>query len=161
MGKAKQRRGNKPQQRVGQQFNATPDFKVLRNISSKYTGAARFIEIAPPGIQFRALANVDHITSITFQNKIEEFELPVEDDPLKMRTETRVTGFQIIVGIGGQQSEFTLSKLDVAIGFYNDLINALDDVGIPLALKQQVLPAEPEPEPEPDLVAGAGLGIDP
>ncbi len=155
MGKAKQRRGGKPQH---QQINTTPEFKMLRNVSSNYRGAARFIEIAPPGIQFRALANVDHITSITFQNKIEEFEVPVEDgEEGEIRKENRVTGFQIIVGIGGQQSEFTLSKLDVAIDFYNELIDALDNVGIPLTLRDRILAPEPEPEPEPDLLEGSGL----
>jgi len=159
MSKAKQRRGSKPhQQRVGQQFNAEPEFKLLRNMgSSKYAGAARFIEVAPPGIQFRALANVDHITSITFANKIEKFEVPAEDADGETVEENRVIGFQIVVGIGGVQSEFTISNLEVAVGFYNDLIDSLDNVGIPLALKQRIVIPPPPPEPEPDLITGAGL----
>jgi len=158
----KNRKKNKPHQvkikpHQAQINAATPEFKLLRNMSaaSRYTGAARIIELAPPGIQFRALTNVDHITQISFANKVEEIKVydeenvdglkVAEDEEVKFHMETKVVGFQVICAVGGQQNEFTFSKLETAISYYNDLIEQLDAVGIPMSLRERIF-APPTPD---------------
>lgn len=145
---------------------APPPFELHHAKSSIYHGAARFVEIAPPGIQFRGLTNVDHITSISFSNHVEDVEVPtgetlVETDAggntterPEMRMEKRVTGFDVVVGVAGQQNEFTFSRMEVAIAYYNDLLNMLAAVGVPCAFKQRIV-APPPPEVEESLIVGA------
>lgn len=152
-------------------------------MSSKrqYAGAARYIEIAPPGIPFRAMVNVDHITSIIFQNKMEEIEIRDEgstgtaevldddgnvlQDAVSPSThmEHRVTGFMIVVGVAGQQNEFTFSRPDVAIKFYYELEKMISGVGVPILMsKLRMLPPAPPPVPEedgPKIVGANGLEI--
>lgn len=115
----------------------------LHNVkSSLYHGAARFLEIAPPGIQFRSMTNVDHITSITFGNHIEEIKhegVPIEE---------KHTGYDIIVGIAGQQNAFTFHRLEVAIAYYNDLLDMLAALGVPCAMKPRIQFTPPPAEPE-------------
>lgn len=158
MSKAKQRHKNKPRQT---KINAAePEYNLLRNMAAKSTAGTKMIELAPPGIQFRALTNVDHITQISFANKIEDFKVYDEEHvdgfvvsesepltkrrPAKSHMEPRVTGFQVIVCVGGQQNDFSFSKLEVAIAYYNDLIEQLDAVGIPMALRARIFAPPPE-----------------
>jgi hypothetical protein len=172
MGRSKQRNKNKPRQ--AKPINAAiPEFKLLRNVGpvglGKYAGAARFIELAPPGIQFRALTNVDHVTQISFANKVEDVKVYDEENvdgfkvitrkdvtdetvPAAFHMEKRVTGFQVICAVGGQQNEFSFSQLDLAIAYYNGLIEQLDAVGIPMALRERIY--APPPEAENDESAG-------
>lgn len=150
---------------------APPPYELHNAKSSFYHGAARFIEIAPPGIQFRGLTNVDHITSIAFSNHIEsvtvvdEEAIPASDAggdaiPEVSHMENSVTGFDVIVGIAGQQNEFTFSKLPLAIAYYNDLLNMIIAVGVPVALNMQRVVAPPPPEPEPEGVEAGIVGAD-
>lgn len=107
--------------------------------NSRYAGAARFIELAPPGIQFRGLTNVDHITSISFANKVEEIEIDAEGDT-PAHTEQHVTGFTVGVGIAGQLQEFTFAQMGIGVAFYNDLLDMIAAVGIPCQLKPRIMP---------------------
>lgn len=171
MAKGKRRRG-KIREPGPVKLNATTH-ELIRNMAShnKYAGAARFIELAPPGIQFRGLTNIDHITSITFANKIEEVEIfdeggvgkEAEFDsegvmlhaaiPPPSHMENRITGYMIVVGIGGQQNEFTFSKLEVAISYYNELIDMIAAIGVPMALKPRIF----APPPSAAEAVAAGL----
>ena len=165
MSKAKQRRSSKTQQ-----HNAQPR-TGLKNMGgqsgkSRYTGAARFVEMAPPGIQFRGLVNIDHITSITFANKIEEVKVWDEEgvtevekrtiveggiDLIEMveaphHMENRTVGFSVIVGVGGQQSEFTFTQLDVGVMYYNDLLDSIAALGVPCNFKPKIKIPKPPPK---------------
>ena len=141
----KQRRSTDAQQRKHNAAEAPP--YELHNIdkSAHYSSQARFLEIAPPGIQFRGLTNVDHITAISFSNHYEEITVPGEEGESAM-VEKQQTGFDVIVGIAGQHNSFTFTRLDIAIAYYNDL-NMLAALGVPCALKPRIM-APPEPEPE-------------
>ncbi len=170
MSKAKQRNKNKPRQ--PKPINtAVPKYKLLRNVGSgelsKYAGAARMIELAPPSIQFRALTNVDHITQISFANKVEEVKVYDEEhdenglvqrdnveglEEAAFHMEKSVTGFQVICCVGGQQNQFTFSQLELAIAYYNGLIEQLDAVGIPMALRERIFAPEAENDESADLV---------
>jgi hypothetical protein len=158
----KQRRSADAQQRKHNAAEAPP--YELHNIdkSAQYSSQARFLEIAPPGIQFRGLTNVDHITAISFSNHHEELEVvdveahtdtDVDGNdyvvPAKMRTEKQQTGFDVIVGIAGQHNAFTFTRLDIAVAYYNELLNMLATLGVPCALKPRIM-APPEPVEEED-----------
>ena len=169
MSKSKQRRNKPPRPPVNAE-----QFSGLHNIdkSAQYSGAARFIEIAPPGIQFRGLTNVDHITSITFANKVEDVEVldeggigkeAVLDDeggiieaavPPPTHVERHVTGYQVVVGIGGQQNEFTFSRFEIGIAYYNDLLDMITVVGVPCVLQPRIVPPLPPEEDKSSAIVG-------
>jgi len=128
---------------------------------SRYTGAARFVELAPPGIQFRGFFNVDHITSVTFANKIENIKIFEKEGVEQVEAldadgnavmveapshmEQRVTGYTVIVGVGGQASEFTFSQLSVGVAYYNDVLEAIATIGVPCNLKPKIQLPPPPP----------------
>ena len=151
MGKARQRRDNK--RREQQSVNAEVAFDGLRNMSTKYLGAARFIELAPPGIQFRQFANVDHITNITFANKIETIQVPIEGTgapevldpedssiiepmvPPETKPEQRIIGWTVTISVGGQNNEFTFSNLEVGTRYYHSILDSIITLGVPCSVK--------------------------
>ncbi len=161
-------KSNRPRkQRQVKTHNAAkpPPFETYNiDKSAQYAGAARFIEIGPPGIQFRGLTNIDHITSITFGNKIEDVEIVdepaipevvdadgeivAEAIPTVTHVEKHVTGFVVAVGVAGQQNEFTFSRIEVGIAYYNELLDIITAVGAPVALKSRLRPPAP-PGPSP------------
>jgi len=159
MSKSKQRNKNKPRQQKVLNAEAIPEYKLVRNMGmiNKYAGAARIIELAPPGIQFRALTNIDHVTQISFANKVEEVKVYDEEnvggfgddgkaeEEAAFHMESKVTGFTVVVGVGGQQNEFGFSKLEIAISFYNDIIEQIDSVGVPMALRDRIIAPPPLP----------------
>ncbi len=168
MSKTKQRHGNKARKINNQSATG------LKNMGgqsgkSRYTGAARFIEVAPPGIQFRGFLNVDHITSITFAAKMESVkvfdeegveEIPRLDnkgdlvvdsegivimDEAPHRMENRTVGHTVAIGIGGQTSEFTFSQLHVGVMYYNDVLDSISAIGIPCNCKPKIRIPPPPP----------------
>ena len=159
MSKRKLRRSNKTQQ-----VNSQPTgFRNMGGQSGKtrYSGAARFVECAPPGIQFRGTFNVDHVTSITFANKIEEIKVWDEEGVIEVEgldpdgevtmieapshMENRVTGYTVCIGVGGQQSEFTFAQLQVAVMYYNDVLESIAAIGVPCNFKPKIQVPKPPP----------------
>lgn len=175
MANRSQRRGAKAH--PPKPVNAAPAFQALRNMSTKYQGAARFIEIAPPGIQFRAFANVDHITNISFANKVETIQVPIEgtgspevvdNDGVilvpavapDVKSEQRIVGWTVTLNVGGQQNEFTFTKLDVGVRCYHEILDSIIALGVPCAVKQRI--AIEKKEVDVDAVAEAvaeGLSV--
>ena len=117
-----------------------------------YYGAARFVEIMPPGIPFRSIANVDHITSIMFGEKREDISTPDPDSGTAMVEEDVLTGFNVNVGVGGVANEFTFTDLKVAMMFYNNLVDRIDSL-VPCNLFPPMQPP-PELDAEDDLTFG-------
>lgn len=117
--------------------NAAPVFQASRNMNTKYLGAARFIELAPPGIQFRAFANVDHITNITFANKIEDIKIPSKEGAAA-RIEKRVVGWTVTISVGGQNNEFTFANLEVGVRYYHDILDSIAAIGVPCIVKPRI-----------------------
>ena len=179
MGKAKQRHKDKPQQQ--RPLNAAPAFQALRNMNMKYNGAARFVELAPPGIQFRAFANVDHITNVTFANKVETIQVPIEGTgapevldpedssiiepmvPPETRSEQRIVGWTVCVSVGGQQNEFTFTSLELGVRCYHDILDSIMAVGVPCSVLPRIqLEKKEKPDVDPDAIAKAvaeGLSV--
>ena len=136
-----------------------------------YVGAARFIELAPPGIQFRGLTNIDHIISITFAQKVEEVEIldeggagvaeVLDNDtgevlqaavPPPTHMEPRVTGFVVTVGVGGTEQSFTFARPDTGIAYYNRLLDDMVAAGVPCVLQPRI---QLEPPAEAPAILGA------
>jgi len=157
MSKAKQRRGNRPRQMNAKSHEG---IKIMGE-KAKYSGAARFIELAPPNINFRGLTNVDHITSITFANHMKDVEIRdegghgkaevLDDDgnvleaavapPTHM--EKRME-YQVTVGIGGQQQEFSFINPEIAIDYYNNLLDQMVAIGVPCSLHPRIEMPKPK-----------------
>jgi len=110
----------------------------------QYAGAARFIEIMPPGIVFRGFANVDHITSITFGEKMQEMEVPtgLVDDNNKALTkkENVPVGYTVTISVGTANNEFTFNKPEIAVKFWNEILNDIENVGVPCVRKPKMVP---------------------
>jgi hypothetical protein len=97
-----------------------------------YYGAARFVEIAPPGIAYRGFANVDHITNISFGEERKDVDIPQTDEEFekdpegkRIKTENQVIGFNVSLSIGGEQSKFTFNDIDIAMYFYNSILTRI------------------------------------
>lgn len=132
-----------------------------RPAQSAYHGAARFIEIIPPGIPFRTIANIDHIANISFSEKREQVQVPTEGaDPIPAQydddgvltaperpathMEEQVVGHSVTIGIGAQNSEFTFRDIQVAMVFYNSLVEGLAGLCPCATLKPLELPKPPD-----------------
>jgi hypothetical protein len=138
-----------------------------------YYGAARFVEIAPPGIPHRATVNVDHITSVTFGEKREDVsvldpdaELDSNGDPalpggarMMPQTESVLKGFTVTLGVGGSNSEFTFIELSIAMFFYNDVLKRIHSLCPASLFPPMQAPAEPE-EPPAGLVGANGEALE-
>ncbi len=126
-----------------------------------YYGAARFVEIAPPGIAYRGFANVDHITNISFGE--ERKDVPVipegEAPPESPLMESQVVGFSVTLSIGGQESKFTFVDLDIAMEFYNSTVTRIQRL-VPCDTLPALRPAR-EPTIEESALHAAMDELDP
>jgi hypothetical protein len=112
-----------------------------------YRSNARFIEIGSPGAPFRSLVNVDHITNVRFEQKIDHIE-PEYDDEGKMTRppQQHFQGWQIILmlahGAGGQN--IFIPNEDGAVALYNQILDMINGTGAPI-MRLPRLKAQPKP----------------
>ncbi len=118
-----------------------------------YAGAARFIEIAPPGIAFRSFCNVDHITSVTFGEKIKEIEVPVgepkDGEEQVMEKKNIPVGYTVTISVGTANNEFTFPNPEIAVKFWNEVLADIERVGVPVNRKPKMVPTVKPVEKSP------------
>ncbi len=109
-----------------------------------YAGAARFVEIMPPGIAFRAFCNVDHITGITFGEKMQEIDVPtgiVDDEGKNLTKKEKVpVGYTVTISVGTANNEFTFGNPGIAVKFWNEVLRDIENVGVPCIRKEKMKP---------------------
>ena len=126
-----------------------------------YRSNARFIEIGSPGAPFRSLVNVDHITNVRFEQKIDQIDPKFDDDGNMIAPPQQVfQGWQIILmlahGSGGQN--IFIPNEDGAVALYNQILDMINGTGAPI-MRLPKLKATPPPS---DIVGpdGQPLGED-
>ncbi len=112
-----------------------------------YRSNARFIEIGSPGAPFRSLVNVDHITNVRFEQKIESIEPQFDDDGNMTQPPQQIfQGWQIILmlahGAGGQN--IFIPNEDGAVALYNQILDMINGTGAPI-MRLPKLKAQPQP----------------
>lgn len=128
--------------------------QTKKNVSGVYHGAARFIEVAPPGIQYRGMINVDHITNLTFAPASKDFDTGERDENDEPIMEKRMVGYMASIGVAGQNLEFTFARPDVGAAFWNQLLDDLATVGAPVVMQPR-LDIRPMPPPEAEVTPDA------
>ena len=127
MSKASQRKKNRPQH-AG---NSADGSQKL--VTPGYHGNARFIEIGSPGVLFRQLVNIDQITNLRFEERLEKQE----------DGESIVSGYDVIIAFEANSNSIFFHDADQAIGLYNVLLDQIIAVGAPMTrLPKLELPAE-------------------
>ena len=140
------------------------------------SGNARFIELGAEGQPFRSLINVDHLTNLRYEHKIEQREIPIPgaqaveatyDDAGEMLTppipaettmEPILTGFNIILMFGEQGQTIYFNNEGESVATYNRILDMIAGTGNPTARmpKLKVMPPQTIPG---DLVGPDGSPI--
>jgi hypothetical protein len=111
-----------------------------------YRSNARFIEIGSPGAPFRSTVNVDHITNVRFEQKIEQVEPKFDEDGNMIAPPQQVfQGWQIILmlahGAGGQN--IFIPNEDGAVALYNQILDMIAGTGAPIMRLPKLKPTPP------------------
>ena len=116
----------------------------MGNRKSPNAGNARFIELGSPGAPFRSLINVDHISNIRFEQKIEQ--MPATPDEDETRMEHVLTGWNIIIQLGETGQTIFFPEERQAVDCYNTILDMIGGTGNPLARmpKLRPMPASPQ-----------------
>ena len=124
-----------------------------------YRSNARFIEIGSPGAPFRSTVNVDHITNVRFEQKIETIEPQFDDDGNMTQPPQQIfQGWQIVLMLahgGGGQNIFIPNE-DGAVALYNQILDMIAGTGAPIMRLPKL---KPTPPPS-DLVGPDGKSIE-
>jgi len=144
-----------------------------------YNGNARFIELGSLGQPFRTLINVDHLTNLRYEQKIELQEVPVpggapakdavyDKDTGEMlappqAAETQkipmLMGFNIVLVFGAETQAIFFNDEAQSVTVYNTVLDMISGTGAPIARMPKLTPQPPEEVPSGLVGAdGAPLG---
>lgn len=108
----------------------------MSNKRRSYTAQARFIEIGSPGAPFRSLVNVDHVTNVRFEQKVDTIEPEFDDDGnMTKPPQHHVQGWQITLALAhgaGVQNIFIPNE-DGAVALYNQILDMINGTGAPIS----------------------------
>jgi len=118
---------------MGKKLNgAIRDMGNNRKVAPYY-GTARFIEIAPPGTNFRMTINVDAISSLDFGvQKNESHDKdgnPSELPPIQ---------YLIAIGVEGQSRQFHFIDAQIAADFYHSIQQRINVIGVPISVAPRI-----------------------
>lgn len=116
---------------------------------TQYRGNARFFELGSVGAPFRSLVNIDHLTNVRFEQKIETLEAQFDDDgKMTMPPMQQAQGWLITLvlghGAGGQNILFP--DEEQAVACYNDILLHIERAAVPMVRLPRL---EPQPKPPP------------
>ena len=101
---------------------------------------ARFIELGSPGMSFRSLINVDHLTNMRFEEAFTEVESPVGG------LETVSNGWHIVLVLGEHGQTIAFPEESQAVAVYNTILDMIIGTGNPMA-RMGRLQTRPTPSP--------------
>ena len=132
MSKSKQRNKNK-----SQHHNDSPTRRVV-DVGKRpdYHGNSRYIELGTPGIPFRHLINVDHISALRFEEKFEE----------TAEKRSVLVGFDVVITFTSTNNVIGFDDPQQAMNCYNSLVEQIHAVGVPITRLPRLALAPPESE---------------
>ena len=140
----------------------------MANRKSPNAGNARFIELGSLGAPFRSLMNVDHITNIRYEQKIEETEVPVTEGKAAVfndagemlsppeqgetRMELSLVGWNIMIQLGETGQTIFFPEEEGAVNCYNTILDMIARTGNPISRMPKL---KPMPKPIDSPIVGA------
>jgi hypothetical protein len=149
----------------------------MSNRKPNYYGNSRFIELGSLGAPFRSLINVDHLTNVRFEQKIEEREIRVEGSHGKAaeydaagemtappvlpetRMEPLLVGYNINLAFGEAGQTIFIQEEAQAVSVYNTVLDMITGTGVPIA-RMPKLKMQPKQQSPSGLVGADGAPLD-